>query len=292
MIPQGATGKKEVWPPATVTGRRARATVVEGCLHLLRMRPKPRRLSSVPPLQLRSIQLPKTPYTCLVCGKAVSDDVLVRVYIAPSDGSYRPGGGVPFVLEISPCCGDRDCVEAAWERAKAGVLGEIDEMELEPEDEANVPTEEPEPSCVEQALLDAKDEALIDEFLEWAAKSKLDPHDSWNLLPKFLEASKDFPKTRDPSLYYFGIGKPHAVTEKVKSLRDSIKKAVEGRDLKLAESLVPDCIAWASGLGLKTIRQADVEVFLSEKGVKMAPVAARALWARTGLQLRVGKGRA
>src|SRR5437867_12077511 len=74
-------------------------------------------------------------FACLVCGKAVSDDILVRVYIAPSDGSYRPGAGVPFVLEISPCCGDRACVEAAWERAKAGVLGEIDEMELEPEDE-------------------------------------------------------------------------------------------------------------------------------------------------------------
>jgi len=236
--------------------------------------------------------VPKTSYACLACGKEVSDDILVRVCIVPNDGSYRPGARVPFVLEISPCCGDRACVEAAWERAKAGELGEIEEMELEPEDEELEDDEkEREPSRVQQALLDTKDEMLIDEFLEWAGKSKLDPHDSWNLLPKFLEAAKGFPKTHDPSMYYFGLGKPPAVTEKVKSLRDSIKRAVEGRDLKLAEELAPDCVTWASGLGLKTIRQADVEVFLSEKGVRLAPVAARALWAKASLQLRVSKGR-
>jgi len=232
-------------------------------------------------------------FACLVCGKAVSDDILVRVYIAPSDGSYRPGAGVPFVLEISPCCGDRACVEAAWERAKAGVLGEIEEMELEPDDEDETTLEEPEPSRVERALLDARDESLIDEFIEWAVKSKLDPHDSWNLLPSFLRETKGFPNTEalDPSGYYFGIGRPRIVTEKVKSLRDSIRKAVESRDVKLAENMVPDCVAWASGLGLKTIRQADVEVFLSEKGVRVSPVAVRALWAKVSLQLRVAKGR-
>jgi len=168
-------------------------------------------------------------------------------------------------------------------------LGEVEELELEPEDE-DAPVEEPAPSVSEQALLDAKDETLVDEFFEWAVKSKEDPHESWNLLPKFLETTKGFPKPRDPSMYYFGIGRPRVVTEKVKSLRDSITKAINLRDLELAEKLVLDCVAWASGLGLKTIRQADVEVFLSEKGVRLASVAERALWAKASLQLRVARG--
>ena len=173
------------------------------------------------------------------------------------------------------------------------MLGEIEEMELESEDEEEAPTEEPEPSRVERALVDAKDETLIDEFLKWAAKSKLDPHDSWNLLPRFLRETKGFPKTEasDPSGYYFGFGRPRIVTEKVKSLRDSIRKAVDSLDVKLADNMVPDCVGWASGLGLKTIRQADVEVFLAEKGVRVGPVAVRALWAKASLQLRVAMGR-
>ena len=77
----------------------------------------------------------------------------------------------------------------------------------------------------------------------------------------------------------------------MKSLRDSIRKAVDSLDVKLADNMVPDCVGWASGLGLKTIRQADVEVFLAEKGVRVGPVAVRALWAKVSLQLRVAKGR-
>ena len=258
------------------------------------MRLKPRRLSSSQPLRSSVNPLPKTSYKCLVCGKAVSDDILVRVFIAPGDGSYRPGAGVPFVLDISPCCGDRACVEDAWERAKAGVLGEIEieEIELERDDEEEAPTEEVAPSAIEQRLLDAKDETVVEEFLGWAGRTNADPHDAWNLLPRFLEDAKGFPKskTRDLSLYYLGFGRPPAVTEKIKLLRDSIVRAVREQDLVRAEDLVPECLAWARGLGLKTIRQADVEVFLSEKTVRLDGHAERALWSKVSLQLRVSKG--
>ena len=236
--------------------------------------------------------LSKTLYKCVVCRKALSEDIIgVNVYIAPSDEIYRPGAGVPFVLAISPCCGDRACVEAAWERAKAGVLGEIEDIELEPEeDEESEETraEEREPSRVERALLDTKDETLIDEFLEWVAKSELDPHDSRNLLPRFLREIKRFPKTEafDSGDLCLGFGKPDVVTEKVRLLDDMIRKAVDSRDVTRAETMVPDCVAWASEFGFSTVRKADVEVFLSDKHIRLASVAVHVLWAKTNLQLR------
>jgi hypothetical protein len=247
------------------------------------------RLTSVPPLLLRSISLPK--YACLVCGKEVADDVFVRVFIAPGDGSYRPGAGVPFTLDISPCCGDRACVEAAWERAKAGVLGEIEieEMELEAEGEEEAPIEE-ELTPQEKRLLDAKDEEIVKDFLEWADKSREDPHDYYHLLRKFLEEAKGFPKLGDSS-YYGDLYSPQTVvTQKVNSLRHSIARALEGRDMKLADLLVSECLAWAGELGLNAIRKTEVEVFLREKGLRLDRVALQALWTKVSLQLRVSKG--
>ncbi len=51
---------------------------------------------------------------------------MISVFINPPDDSYQKQEGTPYVLDISPCCGKRECVEQAWAQVKASTIGEIE----------------------------------------------------------------------------------------------------------------------------------------------------------------------
>lgn len=63
-------------------------------------------------------------YACLICGESVEESLLVGAFLKlPGEGDEV---GSNFLLNISPCCGKRACVEAAWEQAKQARVGDID----------------------------------------------------------------------------------------------------------------------------------------------------------------------
>ncbi len=65
-------------------------------------------------------------YECVIYGGPVDKDVIVNVFISPPDGSWDRDEGTPYMLSISPCCGERACVEAAWEQVKKATIGHIE----------------------------------------------------------------------------------------------------------------------------------------------------------------------
>lgn len=65
-------------------------------------------------------------YQCIICGKPVDEDVNVSVFINSPDNSWEREQSTPYMLSIAPCCGERTCVEAAWEQVKRSTIGEIE----------------------------------------------------------------------------------------------------------------------------------------------------------------------
>ncbi len=80
-------------------------------------------------------------YECTICGRPVEENIIVTVFINPPDGSWDREQSTPYTLNIAPCCGERACVEAAWEQVKRSTIGEIEmsegtEVEEEDDEEA------------------------------------------------------------------------------------------------------------------------------------------------------------
>lgn len=76
-------------------------------------------------------------YECIICGGHVDEDVVVNVFLKPADGSWDREIGTPYLLNISPCCGNRQCVEAAWKQVKRSAIGLIElnrRIAVEPDD--------------------------------------------------------------------------------------------------------------------------------------------------------------
>lgn len=63
---------------------------------------------------------------CLICGNEISGDGIAYIYLNPQDNSWNIEGSTPFLLEVSPCCGQKQCVEMAWEKAKLSTVGGIE----------------------------------------------------------------------------------------------------------------------------------------------------------------------
>lgn len=70
-------------------------------------------------------------YKCIICGKPVKNDVIVNVFINPPDDSWKKEQSTPYSLNIAPCCGERACIEAAWEQVKKSTIGEIEIEKVE-----------------------------------------------------------------------------------------------------------------------------------------------------------------
>jgi hypothetical protein len=84
---------------------------------------------------------PVEAYKCIICDGPVDENLIVKVFINPPDQSSEKGEGTPYLLNIAPCCGERACVEAAWEQVKKSTIGDIEldgEAEIEEDDTQGV----------------------------------------------------------------------------------------------------------------------------------------------------------
>jgi len=240
--------------------------------------------------------VPTMPWQCIICGKNVPVG-FVNVYLTPPEESKKEetDRGYPFVLSISPCCGARACVEAAWEHARVSSISEsefIDEEERTSErfgHEEGIEAVEPTPE--EQAFLARDDGELAKDFVAWAEKAGKDPHDVRDLFVTFLTEALSIPRRQADRLAvnarfldFDDIGnasgrKAHSVYEKVGAL-------IDAKELKVAEQLVPECVEWARKQGLRSLLHSDVDVFLGEKSVRLSFQSRRSLWAKAKLRLR------
>jgi len=230
-------------------------------------------------------------YKCVICGKAVTGDGIIQVFLAPPHGSWAREHSTPYVFDVSPCCGARSCAEAAWEQARLSSIVEIESLDStgEPDDEGRE-TPRRFPSKAEKSFVELKDETVVTKFTEWAVANDVDPHtldSDRGVLINFLVASMGFSRREAEGAHdLFGLFENRDMREKIRDLRARVRAILERQDSEKAEGLVAECVTWAKELGLRSLRQADVEVFLSEKGVVLTRSAERTLWAKSSLQLR------
>ncbi len=55
------------------------------------------------------------------------------------------------------------------------------------------------------------------------------------------------------------------------------------------EALVPECVAWARNLSIRSLSKSDVEVFLDEKRERLSSSGQRLLWTKAKLAVKTGK---
>jgi len=55
------------------------------------------------------------------------------------------------------------------------------------------------------------------------------------------------------------------------------------------EPRLPECVAWASNLGIRSLSKSDVDAFLLEKKVQVSGEGQRLLWTKAKLAVKVAR---
>ncbi len=257
---------------------------------------------------------------CQVCNEPCTQGFVSAVLGqggVDGDLSRKPDDDAPwFLFTVSPCCGRRECMKTLWNKAVENFdIGSIEAEETGEgaDQQGGQVRREPELSDSEKAFLEQKDDVLVQKAGDWLRDhpeshfrypGSLDPQSMssrtlvFSLLHEVFQFPEDRAETISRGLLWGGSeGGLPTLRRKIEGLLRGLRargeakeKEMAAEDLEKSEGLVPDCVAWAKGLGLRSLRQADVEVFLSENGKELAYSASvRNLWAKTSLALRTEK---
>jgi hypothetical protein len=139
--------------------------------------------------------------------------------------------------------------------------------------------------------LDARREEIVREFLAELQK-RPGPID-----PSRFAIDQSFrrfvlPKLSGTTPRYSWMGIPRdgsPLDLLVQRIAEEISAGLLEKEFARVEPLVPDCVAWAWKLGIRSLSKSDVDAYLVEKGVTLSSEGHRLLWTKAKLAVKVGR---
>jgi hypothetical protein len=77
----------------------------------------------------------------------------------------------------------------------------------------------------------------------------------------------------------------------VRDMAKAVSERLIAEEQKRVDPFVPECVAWATSLGVRSLSKSDVDAFLIEKGTHLSDLGARYLWTKAKLAVKVGRSR-
>lgn len=185
-------------------------------------------------------------------------------------------------------CKQSECV--MWQNNKCLTISFMQYF-LTPKEDYSVETEKEEEAKVPEVIQTSPVEQLAKELVSFVKDNTVDVDSRWidqQMLDCFWESKGISGKYDLPSEIRLKMDKVQHLAEKqLEEERELREKEQLKKEKAQIPQLIEECIVWARRNNLtKSLKKADVDVFLSDKEIKLSTETKHLLWSMVNVQLK------